>query len=271
MHKIKEKKVLAEKTIMMKIVAPEIAKKARAGNFVILRIDEKGERIPLTIADHDFETITIIFLVVGRTTEDLSKLNKGNNILDIAGPLGNPIEYEKYGTVVFVGGGLGIAAIYPQLKALKKDNKVISIIGARKKELLFLIDEIKQFSDRVIVCTDDGSFGRKGFVTEALRDLINKEKIDRVVAIGPPVMMKAVSDVTRDKKIKTIVSINTIMVDGIGMCGSCRVRVNNEIKFACVDGPEFDAHQVDWDEFLKRNLRYKEEEHECMLTKNDGK
>ena len=271
MYRIKEKKFLAQKTYLIKLLAPDIAKKARAGNFVILRIDEKGERIPLTIADHDFETITIIFLVVGRTTNDLSKLNKGDNILDVVGPLGNPIEYEKYGTVVFVGGGLGIAAIYPQLKALRKLNKIISIIGARTKELLFLVDEIKENSDTTIICTDDGSFGRKGFVTEALRDLINKEKIDRVVAIGPPVMMKAVSDVTRDKKIKTIVSINTIMVDGIGMCGSCRVRVNNEIKFACVDGPEFDAHQVDWDEFLKRNLRYKEEEHECMLTKNDGK
>jgi len=178
--------------------------------------------------------------------------------------LGNPIEYEKYGTVVFVGGGLGIAAIYPQLKALRKLNKIISIIGARTKELLFLVDEIKENSDTTIICTDDGSFGRKGFVTEALRDLINKEKIDRVVAIGPPVMMKAVSDVTRDKKIKTIVSINTIMVDGIGMCGSCRVRVNNEIKFACVDGPEFDAHQVDWDELLKRNSKYKEEECKCL-------
>jgi ferredoxin--NADP+ reductase len=267
MYKIKEKKVLAENTILIKIIAPEIAKKARAGNFIILRIDEKGERIPLTISDYDNNTITIVFLVVGKTTNDLSSLSKGDYILDVVGPLGNAIEVEKYGTVVFVGGGLGIAAIYPQLRALKKLNKVISIIGARTKELLFLVDKIKENSDETIICTDDGSFGRKGFVTEALKDLIENEKIDRVVAIGPPIMMKAVSEVTRDKKIKTIASINTIMVDGIGMCGSCRVRVDNEIKFACVDGPEFDAHQVDWDEFLKRNLRYKEEEHECMLSK----
>ena len=267
MHKIKEKKVLAEKTIMLKIVAPDIAKKAKPGNFVMLRIDEKGERIPLTIADHDAETITIIFLVVGRTTEDLSKLNKGDNILDIAGPLGNAIDIKKYGTIVFVAGGLGIAAIYPQLKTLKKDNKIVSIIGARKKELLFLQDEIKEFSDKVIVCTDDGSYGKKGFVTDALKELINEEKIDRVITIGPPVMMRAVSEITKDK-VKTVASINSIMVDGIGMCGSCRVRVNNEIKFACVDGPEFDAHGVDWDELLKRNLKYKEEEHECMCLKN---
>ena len=266
MYKIKEKKFLAEKTYLIKLFAPDIAKKAKPGNFVMLRIDEKGERIPLTIADHDFETITIIFLVVGRTTEDLSKLNKGDNILDVAGPLGNPIEIKKYGTVVFVAGGLGIAAIYPQLKALKKDNKIISIIGARKKELLFLLDEIKELSDKMIVCTDDGSYGKKGLVTDALRELIDEEKIDMVITIGPPIMMKAVAELTKDK-VKTVASINSIMVDGIGMCGSCRVSVNNKIKFACVDGPEFNAHEVDWDELLKRNLKYKEEEHECMCLK----
>ncbi len=267
MYKIKEKKFLAEKTVMMKVISPDIAKKAKPGNFVILRTDEKGERIPLTIADHDLKTITIIFLVVGRTTEDLSKLNKGDYVLDVAGPLGNPVEIKNYGTVVFVAGGLGIAAIYPQLRALKKNNKVISIIGAKTKKLLFLVDEIKENSNKTIICTDDGSFGRKGFVTEALNDLIKNEKIDMVIAIGPPIMMKAVSDLTRDKKIKTIASINTIMVDGIGMCGSCRVKVKDEIKFACVDGPEFDAHDIHWDEFLKRNSRYKEEEHECMHLK----
>ncbi|MDD5086625.1 MAG: sulfide/dihydroorotate dehydrogenase-like FAD/NAD-binding protein [Candidatus Nanoarchaeia archaeon] len=267
MYRIKEKKILAENTVLLRITAPEIAKKARAGNFVMLRIDEKGERIPLTIVDYDKDTITLIFLVVGRTTDDLLKLNEGDSILDVVGPLGNAIDVEKYGKVVFVGGGLGIAAIYPQLKTLKKLNKIISIIGARTDKHLFLVDEIKENSNETIICTDDGSLGRKGFVTEALKDLIENEKIDRVVAIGPPVMMKAVSDVTRNKKIKTIASINTIMVDGIGMCGSCRVKVKDEIKFACVDGPEFDAHDIDWDEFLKRNSRYKEEEHECMLSK----
>ena len=266
MHKIKEKKVLAEKTYLIKLFAPDIAKKAKPGNFVMLRIDEKGERIPLTIADHDFETITIIFLVVGRTTEDLSKLNEGDNILDVAGPLGNPIKIKNYGTVVFVAGGLGIAAIYPQLKALKKENRIISIIGARKKELLFLLGEIKQFSDKLIVCTDDGSYGKKGFVTDALKEIIDEEETDMVITIGPPVMMRAVSELTKGK-VKTIASINSIMVDGIGMCGSCRVHVDNEIKFACVDGPEFDAHKVDWDELLKRNSKYKEEEHECMCLK----
>ncbi len=263
MYKIKEKKFLAEKTYLIKLFAPDIAKKAKPGNFVMLRIDEKGERIPLTIADHDFETITIIFLVVGKTTEDLSKLNKGDNLLDVVGPLGNPIKIKNYGKVVFVAGGLGIAAIYPQLKALKRENRIISIIGARKKELLFLLDEIKQFSDKLIVCTDDGSYGKKGFVTDALKEIVDKEKIDMVITIGPPVMMMAVSELTRGK-VKTIASINSIMVDGIGMCGSCRVRVNNKIKFACVDGPEFDAHEVDWDELLKRNSKYKEEECKCL-------
>jgi len=266
MYRINEKRFLAEKTYLIKLFAPDIAKKAKPGNFVMLRINEKGERIPLTIADHDAKTITIIFLVVGRTTEDLSKLNEGDEILDVAGPLGNPIECRKYGTVVFVAGGLGIAAIYPQLKALKKNNKIISIIGARKKELLFLMDEIKQFSDKLVVCTDDGSYGKKGFVTDALKELIDEEKIDRVITIGPPVMMRAVSELTKGS-VKTIASINSIMVDGIGMCGSCRVSVNNKIKFACVDGPEFDAHEVDWDELLKRNSKYKGEEHECMCLK----
>jgi len=186
MYKIKEKKFLAEKTYLIKLFAPDIAKKAKPGNFVMLRIDEKGERIPLTIADHDFETITIIFLVVGKTTEDLSKLNKGDNLLDVVGPLGNPIKIKNYGKVVFVAGGLGIAAIYPQLKALKRENRIISIIGARKKELLFLLDEIKQFSDKLIVCTDDGSYGKKGFVTDALKEIVDKEKIDMVITIGPP-------------------------------------------------------------------------------------
>ncbi|PIU03055.1 MAG: ferredoxin-NADP reductase [Candidatus Diapherotrites archaeon CG09_land_8_20_14_0_10_32_12] len=268
MYKIREKKVLAEKTVMMKIIAPDIAKKAKPGNFVMLRIDEKGERIPLTIADHDLKTITIIFLVVGRTTEDLSKLDEGDYVLDVAGPLGNPIEIKNYGTVVFVAGGLGIAAIYPQLKSLKGSNKIISIIGAKTKELLFLVDEIKENSDETIICTDDGSYGKKGFVTDALKELIEQEQINHIITIGPTIMMKAVSDITKDKNIKTTASINSIMVDGIGMCGSCRVHVNNKIRFACVDGPEFNAHQIDWDELIKRNSKYKEEEHECMYSKD---
>jgi len=263
MFKIIEKTELADNTFLMKIFAPHIAKKAQPGQFIILRIGEKDERIPLTIADHDNETVTIIFLISGYTTNKLSKLNQGDSLLDFVGPLGNPAPMENFGTVVLVGGGLGIAPITPQAKKLKElGNKVICIVGARSKNNLFWIDKLQAVSDEVIICTDDGTEGRKGFVTDALKELSEKENINRVIAIGPPIMMKFVSLTTKQKNIKTQVSINSIMVDGIGMCGGCRVIINNKVKFSCVDGPDFDGHQVDWDDLLNRNCEYiNEEEH----------
>ena len=261
MHRIISKKKLAEGTFELKIDAPKIASNAKPGQFVIIRIDEKGERIPLTIADFDDETITVVFMAAGYSTEMLSKLNEGDNILDAAGPLGNASEIENFGTVVLVGGGCGTAPIYPQAKAFKeKGNKVISIIGFRNKELMFWEEKMREASDKLIVCTDDGSYGRKGYAAEALKEVIKKEKVDRIVIVGPPTMMKLTSEVS--KGIPTIVSINSIMVDGIGMCGACRVSVDGKVRFACVDGPEFDAHKVGFDELINRNKTYSEEEKE---------
>ncbi|MBW2992827.1 sulfide/dihydroorotate dehydrogenase-like FAD/NAD-binding protein, partial [Candidatus Woesearchaeota archaeon] len=257
-------------TFEFKINAPRIARKVKPGQFVIIRIDDKGERIPLTVADYSDKEITIVFMVVGYTTEALSKLEEGEELLDVVGPLGNASDIKNFGTVVLVGGGCGVAPIYPQARALKeKGNKVISVIGFRNKDLVFWQDRMNDVSDELIVCTDDGSLGVKGFATEGLRNAIAKNEINRVIVIGPPAMMKATSEVS--KKIPTIASINSIMVDGIGMCGSCRVSVDGEIKFACVDGPEFDAHKVDFDELINRNKTYSDEEgivkgesHRCM-------
>ncbi len=271
MYKIVEKKVLSETVKMMNIKAPLVAKKAQAGQFIILRIDESGERIPLTIADYDRKqgTITIIFLEVGKTTKQLGTLNVGDSLLNFAGPLGAPSEIKNYGTVVCIGGGVGIAPLYPIVKELKKiGNHVISILGARNKKLLLLEKEIEEFSDEFYITTDDGSKGRKGFVSEVLQKLIDeKREIDMVMAIGPVIMMKVVANVTRPYKIKTLVSLNPIMVDGTGMCGGCRVSVGDEIKFACVDGPEFDGHLVDFDNLMLRNRRFLcEEEKACKCT-----
>ena len=264
MYKVIEKEILHENLVKMEIEAPLVAKSAKPGQFIILKIDEKGERIPLTIADFDRKkgTVTIIFLEVGKTTRKLGTLEVGDYIESFAGPLGKPSDIRKYGTVVCIGGGVGIACLYPLVRALKeKGNKVISILGARTKSLLIMEKEIGKYSDELIVVTDDGSKGKKGFVSDALKELIDKDiKIDLVMAIGPVVMMKVVSDLTRPYKIKTLVSLNPIMVDGTGMCGSCRVTVNGEIKFACVDGPEFDGHGVDFDNLLLRNSRFREEE-----------
>jgi len=260
MYLITKKQKLAENTYLMQIEAPSIAKKAQPGQFVILKIDEKGERIPLTIADYDKKTITVIVLVVGRTTKLLSHLKKGDYLMDLLGPLGNKSEIKEYGTVCLVGGGVGIAPIYPIAKALKKaKNNIITIIGAKNKNLLFWEDRFNEISDKLIVCTDDGSKGRKGFVSDALKELINKEKPNRVIAVGPVIMMKVISDLTRSI-VKTFVSLNPIMIDGIGMCGCCRVVVDDMIKFTCCDGPEFDGHMVDWDELINRNKTYTEEE-----------
>jgi len=268
-YEILAKESLAPVTKLMVISAPEVARKAKAGQFVIVRVVEEGERIPLTIADYDREegTITIVFQEVGKTPMHLGTLEVGDRLASFTGPLGNPTEIEHYGTVVCVGGGTGIACIYPIARALKEaGNYVISIIGARNKELLIWEDRVRSVSDEVIVCTDDGSYGRKALVTEPLKELMEEraEEIDRVWAIGPAIMMKFCSLTTKPFGVKTIVSLNPIMVDGTGMCGSCRVEVGGETKFTCVDGPEFDGHQVDWDLLLARLRIYVEEEKRAL-------
>ncbi len=278
MYEILHKETLSDVTKLMGISAPEVARKVQAGQFVIVRIDEHGERIPLTVADYDREagTITLIFQEVGKTTIHLGTLEPGDELATFVGPLGHPTEIEDYGTVIFVGGGVGIAPIYPIARALKEaGNTVISIIGARNKELLFWEDEMRAVSDELIVCTDDGSYGRKALVTEPLKELLEQHdgEITRVWAIGPAIMMKFCAKTTEPFGVKTIVSLNTIMIDGTGMCGGCRVQLTDGAKFVCVDGPEFDAHQVDWDLLLARQRFYLEEEkqaverwrHRCQL------
>tara|TARA_Y100000310_G_scaffold277679_1_gene295615 strand:+ start:175 stop:996 length:822 start_codon:yes stop_codon:yes gene_type:complete len=264
MYTITKKQKIADNTYLMEIDVPKIAKKAQAGQFIILRIDEQGERVPLTIADFSSKTVTIVFLVAGKTTEQLSQLRKGDKLLDVVGPLGNSSRIEEFGVVWLIGGGLGIAPIYPIAKALKKKkNYVIIVVGAKSKSSLFWEDKLKSVSHRLIVCTDDGSKGKKGFVTTALKELIEtEERPNRAIVIGPPVMMQAVTKLTKDR-IKTIASLNPIMVDGIGMCGGCRVSVEEVVKFACCDGPEFDAHKVDWDELLNRNRSFVKDEEAC--------
>lgn len=268
MYKILAKRIIAPQTVLIKIHAPEIAKVACPGQFVIVRADEVGERIPLTLVDWELErgTITLIFQEVGVSTKKLGALNINEELHDLAGPLGNPSDIENYGTVVIIGGGVGTAPCLPIAKALRKaGNKVISIIGARNEKLLILEDEMRSISDEVYISTDDGSKGHKGFVSDVLKMLIEKKRsINIVYAIGPTVMMRAVAMVTRPYKIRTVVSLNPIMVDGMGMCGACRVSVNNKVKFACVDGPEFDAHQVDFDELIKRQQVFSKEEKNAL-------
>jgi ferredoxin/flavodoxin---NADP+ reductase len=267
LSKIIEKADLSESVVRMVLTAPVIAQKRKAGQFIILKIDEKGERIPLTIVDSDDRagTITIIFQVVGKTTAKLAAMKAGDVIQDIQGPLGNPTEIENYGRVVCIGGGVGVGVVYPLAAALKKaGNEVISIIGSRTKELLILEKEMTAISDRLIVATDDGSYGFHGFVSQVLQQMIDKgEKIDRVYAIGPVPMMKVISDVTRPQSIKTVVSLNSIMVDATGMCGACRVAVGGKTKFACVDGPEFDGHEVDFKMLANRLKMYCDSEREA--------
>jgi len=271
MYEIVEKKVLSETVKLMKIKAPLVAKKAKAGQFIIFRIDETGERIPLTIADYDRKkgTVTVIFMEIGKTTKQLGTMKVGDAILNFAGPLGVASEIENFGTVVCIGGGVGIAPLYPIIRALKqKGNYVISILGARNEKLLMLEKEIEEFSNDFHICTDDGSKGTKGFVSNILQNLIDEGKTINVVwAIGPVIMMKVVADLTKKYNLKTIVSLNPIMVDGTGMCGGCRVSVGGETKFACVDGPEFDGHLVDFKNLMLRNRRFvKEEEHACKIA-----
>ncbi len=264
MYKIIEKNTIAENEYSMKVIAPRIAKKRRAGQFIILIPSQGDERIPLTIVDSspDEGWIEIIFQVIGATTFKLSLKNVGDEIYSLVGPLGRPTHIENWGTVVSVGGGVGIAPLLPITAAMKKaGNRIITILGARTKELLILEDRMAKYSDRVIIMTDDGSYGEKGLVTDAIKKLIKEgEKLDMVLAVGPAIMMKFVSLLTKEYNIPTLVSLNTIMVDGTGMCGSCRVTVGNETKFVCVDGPEFDGHLVDWDNMLKRQTVYREQE-----------
>ncbi len=267
MFKILKKDEMGNNVYGFEVLAPRVAKKAEAGQFFIVRQGEDYERIPLTIADFDREkgTITMIFQVVGACTKALSLLNEGDELADVVGPLGKPTEIEKFGKVVVVGGGVGIAPIHPIARALKEaGNEVTAIIGARTKDLLFWEDKMAQVSDRLLIATDDGSAGRKGFVTQVLEDLIKEEDIRCVWAIGPMIMMRAVANMTRPYKVHTIVSMNPIMVDGTGMCGACRVSVGGETKFACVDGPEFDGHAIDFDLAMKRAAVFKADEKLAM-------
>ena len=265
MHKVLSRDEIAPAVIRMVVEAPAIAKKRNAGQFVVVRPFEVSERIPLTIVDSDPKkgTITLIIQVVGATTRELTSIKPGESILDVVGPLGQPTHLGKVGRVVSIGGGVGTAVAYPIAKAMKEaGNEVWGIIGGRSKELVILEKEMKAFCDRLVVTTDDGSYAKKGFVTDALKELIAETggKIDLVLAVGPLPMMKAVSNLTKEYKIKTVVSLNPIMVDGTGMCGGCRVEVGGKVQFACVDGPEFDAHLVDFDNLGKRLKTYREAE-----------
>lgn len=270
-HKIIDKKDLCPGNYLIEVEAPNVAQRFQPGQFVIVRIDEKGERIPLTVADFNTQkgTITLIFQVVGKSTKQLGTLNVGDVVLDCVGPLGNPSEIKKFGRVICVGGGTGIACIYPLIRALADTgNEVISVIGARTTSLLILENEITALGSRTCVATDDGSKGHHGFVTDVLMNLIDEYRnsggVDRVIAIGPPVMMKAVADITKPRQIKTIVSLNSVMLDGTGMCGSCRVFIDGEMKLACIDGPEFDAHKVNFEDLISRLEMFKEKESEAI-------
>jgi ferredoxin--NADP+ reductase len=276
MHKIISAAFIAPNIKRFTLEAPKIALKRKAGQFVIIRINEFGERIPLTIADSNSEkgTIDIIVQGIGKSTKALNSLEAGDVLSDVVGPLGKASHIENFGTAVSIGGGVGTAIAYPTAVALKQaGNHTISIIGGRTKEFVILENEMKEVCDEVFVTTDDGSYGKHGFVTDQLKELIETRKIDFVLAIGPIPMMKAVADVTREKGIQTVVSLNPIMVDGTGMCGGCRATVDNKAVFVCVDGPEFDAHKVDFKTLMTRNYTYLTEEkisleeHECKLNK----
>jgi ferredoxin--NADP+ reductase len=269
MSKILHKKQLSSDVYLMRLEAPLIAEERKAGQFIMLQLDDDyGERIPLTIADADITegSITIIFQIVGKSTQELAKLEEGDKIPTLVGPLGQPTHIENFGTVVCVGGGIGVAPLHPIAQALKKaGNKVIIIIGARNKELLILEDEMKSIADEFIVCTDDGSYGRKALVTEPLKEICERNpKPEMSIAIGPPIMMKFCAETTRPYEVHTLVSLNTIMVDGTGMCGGCRVNVGEDVKFVCVDGPEFDGHKVDFDNMMSRLSSYKQMEKKLM-------
>lgn len=278
MYKIVKKEKLVEDIDRFYLKAPLIARKAKAGQFVVIRINEDGERIPLTIAGYNRSNgiINIVSMRVGKTTSLLSSLKEGDSILDVVGPLGNASEIENFGRVICVGGGVGVAPIFPIARELKKTgNYVISIIGARSKDLLILKEEMEDTSDELYICSDDGSIGYHGFVSDFLKEYLEKnltgnadkkkdKRITRIIAIGPALMMASVAEVTKPFNIKTIVSLNSIMVDGTGMCGACRVEVGGKTKFVCVNGPEFDGHQVNFDLLLSRQKTYCDHEKECM-------
>jgi len=267
-YQIVAKRPLAATVTAMEVMAPRVARKVRAGQFVMLRVDEQGERIPLTVADKDPDkgTITIVFQAVGFTTNQLASRNVGDFLADVLGPLGQPTEVRRLGRVVCVAGGVGIAFIYPQVKAFAEvGNEIISILGARSKDLLFFVDEIRALSAELHLCTDDGSLGTHGLVTDVLRGLLEKgERYQYCIAIGPIPMMKATTVLTKEWHLPTLVSLDPVMVDGTGMCGACRVTVGGEVKFACVQGPDFDGHLVDFDELAKRKRAFAEEER-CLL------
>jgi ferredoxin--NADP+ reductase len=267
MFKIVRREEMAEGTVILNdIEAPLIARKAKPGQFVILKANEEGERIPLTMADTDPEkgTVTIIYMVVGKSTAIFRDLKVGDGYQDVIGPLGKATHVEKVGKVVCVGGGTGVAVLHPITRALKQiGNDVTCIIGSRTKDLLILEKEMGAASNDLRVCTDDGSYGHHGFVTDVMKEVLEEGDVKLVVAIGPVPMMKAVSNITREYNVSTMVSLNPIMVDGTGMCGGCRVTVGGKTKFACVDGPEFDGHQVDYDELMLRLQAYLEEEKKC--------
>jgi ferredoxin--NADP+ reductase len=263
MAKVKEKEFLTPQIVRLKVASPIIASKRKAGQFVMVRVNERGERIPLTIVSSDpgEGTVTIVFQIVGKSTLILSRLEVGDEILDFVGPLGKPTEIGVFGTVAVVGGGIGSAVAYPIARAMKEaGNRVFSIVGARSRDLLVLENEVAAVSDETVVTTDDGSYKRRGLVTDPLREWLDTGKIDQVIAIGPVPMMKAVSDLTRPYGVKTVVSLNPIMVDGTGMCGACRVIIGERTRFACVDGPEFDGHQVDFLDLMLRLTAYREQE-----------
>ena len=275
MYRIVDKKILNSQITAMTVEAPFVAKKVQPGQFVIIRADEKGERVPLTVADFDREkgTVTVIIQAIGFSTKKISSFNVGESLADCVGPLGVPTEFGSPKKAIVIGGGVGCAIAYPQAKALYNmgvDTTVIA--GFRSKDIVILEEEMKVVSNNLYITTDDGSYGQKGFVTDVLKDLISKDTYDLVIAIGPIPMMKFVSKTTEEQNIKTIVSLNPIMIDGTGMCGGCRVNVGGEVKFACVDGPDFDGHKVDFDELMRRNSFYRgEEAHVCRLgAKENG-
>lgn len=267
MNKIVKKEYFSANVVKLEVEAPLIARSRRAGHFVIVKVGKKGERIPLTIADADKQkgTITLVIQKIGLSSTKLCELNEGDEITDLVGPLGKATHIEKFGTVICACGGVGTAPMLPIVQALKEaGNKVITVLAARTKDLIILEDQMKAYSDEVVVMTDDGSYGNKGLVTNGIENVIHREKVDYCVTIGPAIMMKFVSLLTKKYEIPTLASLNTIMVDGTGMCGACRVSVGGKTKFVCVDGPEFNAHEVDFDEMLMRLGGYKDIEQEEM-------
>ena len=259
MNKIIEKEHFSEKVVKLVVEAPMIARSRRPGHFVIVRAGEHGERIPLTIADADIErgTITLVIQAIGNSPQKICALNPGDYLTDVVGPLGKATHIENVGTVVCCGGGVGVAPLLPIIKAMKQaGNTVITVLAARSKDLIILEDQVRPYSDEVIIMTDDGSYGRQGLVTNGVEEVIQREKVDQVVTIGPAIMMKFVSLLTKKYNVPTVCSLNTIMVDGTGMCGACRITVDGKTRFVCIDGPEFDAHKVDFDEMLMRLRSY---------------